>query len=196
MGYSGFPAGGYSTSVASQPLQQAACASGAGGPRQAELYFPAAGSPNSFHLQHGVSQEHGCRKGDACPFVHEASLVHPAVATMQDVNGGARRYHGYSPYGREVGIVRNRPRSRSFDRGSFGPSRTRDCRFFQQGRCIRGDACPFRHRSERSDGGAAGGAKSPHAAVNGSNASTETAVAGAGMEGEAAYTARGPEEGA
>ncbi|PFH34467.1 zinc finger (CCCH type) motif-containing protein [Besnoitia besnoiti] len=162
----------YSSASAIQP------APAASGPRHTELYFPAAGSsaaspssPSSYHMQHpgAVSSDpgadravilptsrklcnfwpHGCRKGDACPFVHEASIVHPAVAG-DDMNGSSRSYPGYSPYGREYGYGRGRPRSRSPDRGGL-PSRMRECRFFLQGRCVRGDACGFRHPSDRAD---------------------------------------------
>ncbi|PHJ15394.1 zinc finger (ccch type) motif-containing protein [Cystoisospora suis] len=95
---------------------------------------------------------HGCRKGDACPFVHEASLVHPHLAgshgTRSEMNGGARSYPSSSPYGREYGhSSRGRPRSRSPVRGGSYPFRVKECLFYKQGSCRRGDACTFLHRS-------------------------------------------------
>ncbi|KFH16849.1 zinc finger (CCCH type) motif-containing protein [Toxoplasma gondii MAS] len=210
--YGGYPSS-YPASYAAPSQQvQVSTVTSATGARHTDLYFPAAGStaasPSSaaYHMQHpgAVSSDpvstrpvmlpisrklcnfwpHSCRKGDACPFVHEASLVHPGVTGADDLNGGARSYPGYSPYGREYGYGRGRPRSRSPDRGGLGPFRGRECRFFLQGRCIRGDACPFRHSREQAEG-PAGGSKSPRI-INGVT-TVESAPPAAGPDGETGY---------
>ncbi|CBZ53996.1 putative zinc finger (CCCH type) protein [Neospora caninum Liverpool] len=125
------PYGGYSypTTYSATPQQIQVSNVATAGARHTELYFPAAGSTASspsasgYHMQHpgAVSSDpvadrpvmlptsrklcnfwpHGCRKGDACPFVHEASLVHPAATGADEADlGRVRRIaEGWGPSG-------------------------------------------------------------------------------------------------
>jgi len=80
--------------------------------------------------------KNACTKGSSCRFLHDHSLFDKVNGPL---GGGARKPNagGFSP------ASRSRPL----------------CIFFQRGKCLKGEACPFSHGGDGlsgSDGGAAG----------------------------------------
>jgi flagellar motor protein MotB len=118
-------------------------------------------SSKSQKLCHFFNSPNGCKKGDACPFLHQASDQSSSSSSSSSqqstLQGGDESYDGLLFFDlRDCGFYLSAALSFFFPLDSSTqqqkqPRKQGICKYFQSGKCFRGDACKYSHELSGDD---------------------------------------------